>query len=93
MLTEQRESRQSMVDPGYFPVALVMAGLTFFPFLTLVLVILLVAGNTDCRQFVREQRSLVAAIAFGQRVFPKQGVFGVTIVVKRGGFPSLLTVA
>ena len=54
VLAEQREAGKPVVDLGRFPVALVVTGFAFLSFLALVLVVLLVAGNADCRQLVLE---------------------------------------
>ena len=45
MLAEQREAGQAVIDLAGLPVTLVVTGFAFFAFLTLVLVVLLVAGD------------------------------------------------
>jgi hypothetical protein len=61
VFTQQRETRQAVVETGFLPVALVMAGLALLAFLSLVLVILLVTGVTGGREFLLIQDTGMAA--------------------------------
>ena len=93
MLAEQREAGQTMVDPGYLPVAFVVTGFTFPAFLSFVRVILFMAGDAGSLQLLLEQESRVATVALGLDVLAAQDEFGVAVVIKFHGLPAFFHVA
>ena len=92
MLAEQREAGQAVINLAGFPVTLVVTGLTFPAFLAFMFVVLFMAGDASRRQLVLEQWAGVTGFALGFGMFAAQGVFGIPVVIKSGGFPAFLDV-
>jgi len=93
VFAKERETRQAVVELADFPAFLVVAAVTLLAFLAFVLVVLLVAGKTDGRQFLFIQVAGMAAVALGPGVLATQRVLGFAIVIEGDRLPVACGVA
>lgn len=94
MRAEQREARQVMLEFHLLaPAAFVVAGLAIAPFLAVMDIVGLVAGNTGGLDLLRTHRSGVAGLTGRLDVQAAQRVIGVAVVIEGGLRPFAAAVA
>ena len=76
MLAQQRKAGKTVIELGLGPGLLIVTRLTFFAFLSFVLVVFFMACNTLGLQLVFVYITLVAAAAFHFFMLEEQRVFG-----------------
>jgi hypothetical protein len=81
-----------MVEVPELPVSQAVAVLAFRAQPAPVHIVLVVAGIAVCGRLVLKQASLVATLAGRCAMLAEEGVFGVSIMIERHRFPSLLVV-
>src|SRR5258706_29045 len=93
VLAQQREVGLVVVEQRLLPIDFAVTGLALLTQRALVLVVLLVTGNTFGLQLVLVQVAVVAVVALRGLVFAAQRVIGVAVVIKDDLFPLDFIVA